>query len=333
MILNLIILILAVGLLLYILFGGADFGAGIIEIFAGRHGKDTISNAIAPVWEANHVWLVLIVVILFMGFPRVYSTLLIGLHIPVLAALIGIILRGTAFTFRHYDVVEDNTHKFYNLFFRVSSIITPFFLGVTTGAAILGRLNLQGTSFYGVFIAPWLNLFSITMGLFTCALFAWLAAVFLIGESRVEAFKKLYAKYAKAALGITVFLGAAVFLSAYLDGLDLKSRFWSSNVSIGAFVLATLGLPLLWNSLNNLEAVKARVIVGAQISLVIVGWFAIQFPVIINMSAGKSLTFYNTQAPEATLIQLLKALIVGVLIILPSIFYLFKVFKFNQSGE
>src|SRR5512135_2983436 len=97
---NFIIIVLGIAVLLYVILGGADFGAGIVEIFTGKKGIKTISGAIAPVWEANHIWLILAVVILFNGFPHVYASLTTYLHIPLLIILIGIILRGTAFTFR-----------------------------------------------------------------------------------------------------------------------------------------------------------------------------------------------------------------------------------------
>ena len=115
--LTLIILVLGVAFILYALLGGADFGAGIIETFAGEKGERTISRAIAPVWEANHVWLILAVVILFTGFPRIYSSLSLVLHIPLMLVLVGIIFRGCAFTFRHYDVVHDQSHRYYTFFF------------------------------------------------------------------------------------------------------------------------------------------------------------------------------------------------------------------------
>src|SRR5665648_1246704 len=122
-----IILVLGVAVLFYVLLGGADFGAGIIELVTGKRGIDTISKAIAPVWEANHIWLILAVVILFNGFPLVYTTFTTYLHIPLFIILLGIIFRGTAFTFRYYDTVEDNTNKYYTQLFRISSLLTPFF--------------------------------------------------------------------------------------------------------------------------------------------------------------------------------------------------------------
>ena len=165
--LTVVIIILGTSFVLYTILGGADFGAGIIETLAGAKGERTISKAIAPVWEANHVWLILAVVILFTGFPTVYSSLSLVLHIPLMLVLLGIIFRGTAFTFRHYDVVHDETHRYYTFLFKVSSIVTPFFLGVTLGAMILGRITLdQSVGFYEMFMAPWLNVFCFLMGIF-----------------------------------------------------------------------------------------------------------------------------------------------------------------------
>src|SRR3954464_9177810 len=132
--LTVLIIILGVSFLLYTLLGGADFGAGIVEFFASREEEVTISKAMAPVWEANHVWLILAVVILFTGFPAVYSSLSLVLHIPLMLALLGIIARGTAFTFRHYDVGKESSHRRYSFLFKLSSFLTPMFLGVTLGA-------------------------------------------------------------------------------------------------------------------------------------------------------------------------------------------------------
>src|SRR5215204_5904228 len=136
--LTLIIIILGASFVLYTILGGADFGAGIIETFAGEKGKHTISKAMAPVWEANHVWLILAVVILFTGFPAIYSSLSLVLHIPLMLVLLGIICRGSAFTFRHYDIASDRPHRYFTLLFRISSFLTPLFLGIVLGAMILG---------------------------------------------------------------------------------------------------------------------------------------------------------------------------------------------------
>src|SRR5579872_2977949 len=134
-------------ILLYLLLGGADFGAGIIELFTSDNNKNKtsvkMSRTIGPIWEANHMWLIIVIVILFTGFPEIYSVVSTYLHIPLLMMLMGIIARGTAFAFRHYDAVEDNMQKVYSKIFRYSSFITPLFLGIIAASAVSGTINPQ----------------------------------------------------------------------------------------------------------------------------------------------------------------------------------------------
>src|SRR5690606_36016395 len=153
------------------LLGGADFGAGIVELITPARLKEktrTITyETIGPIWEANHMWLIIAIVILFVGFPAIYTALSVHLHIPLLLMLLGIIGRGTAFIFRHYDAVKDDMQKVYNFIFAYSSFITPFFLGVIAAAMISGRINPEAVTFYDGYIRPWLNWFSAAVGLFT----------------------------------------------------------------------------------------------------------------------------------------------------------------------
>lgn len=328
--LSIIIIILGVSFILYTLLGGADFGAGIVEAFTGRKGEKVISKAIAPVWEANHVWLILAIVILFTGFPQVYAVISTALHIPLMIVLIGIVLRGSSFTFRHYDVEKNESHKYYTLFFKVSSFVTPFFLGITLGAMILGDISLDRTgSFYDQFIHPWLNWFCIAMGLFSTALFGYIASIFLIGET-VE--KKKYARLARMFLFITVIMGALVFAAAELEGHHLFNEFIQSSLSIFCLAVVAVLIPLIIYLTKNPEVAYLRAVVGLQVTLIMCGWFAIQFPILVYERSGNHLTFYNTQAPEATLLQLVIALFVGLLLVVPAFYFLFKVFKTPKAN-
>ena len=250
--LTLIIIILGGCFLLYTLLGGADFGAGIVETFAGKREEITISKAMAPVWEANHVWLILAVVILFTGFPQVYSSLSLVLHIPLMMVLLGIICRGSAFTFRHYDVVNDNSHKYYTLLFRISSFITPVFLGMVLGAMMLGRITFDTTkSFYDVFISPWLNIFCISMGVFSACLFAYISAIFLVGETRIDRERKMYVRFSKRAMLLSMLTGLLVFVTAEAEGHNLLREFLQSTTSIVTLLLATILCPVIWHFLNK----------------------------------------------------------------------------------
>jgi cytochrome bd ubiquinol oxidase subunit II len=326
--LSAIIFILGVSFILYALLGGADFGAGIIETFAGRKGEKAISKAIAPVWEANHVWLILAIVIIFTGFPQVYSTISTALHIPLMTVLIGIVLRGSSFTFRHYDVTHDASHKYYTFFFKASSILTPFFLGITLGAMILGEIDTNSVGgFYDQFMAPWLNVFCLAMGLFSTALFGYIAAIFMIGEATEEVEQKRYTRLTKIFLAILSAAGLLVFIAAEWHGHHLVREFFQSPMSITCMSVVILMIPGIFYLFNHPVPAYLRAATGLQVTLIMLGWFAIQFPILVYSKNGTHLTFYNTQAPYATMYQLLIALVVGLVLILPSFYFLFKVFK------
>jgi cytochrome d ubiquinol oxidase subunit II len=329
----LIVIILGISFILYTLLGGADFGAGIVETFAGKREELTISRAMAPVWEANHVWLILAVVILFTAFPSAYASLSWVLHIPLMMVLLGIIMRGTAFTFRHYDVHQGRSHKYYSFLFRVSSFITPVFLGMILGAMILGQISFdRSQGFYRMFIAPWFNWFCFTMGIFTACLFAYLASVFLVGETNIERERIKYAKFSKRSMIATLVLGLLVFIIAEAEGHSLIGAFLHSIPSIAMLVIAVSLGPLIWRFLNKEKnkTVYLRLGAGIQVTAILVGWFYIQFPVLIEVKNAGELTFYNTQAPAATLEQLLIALIVGLLLVIPGFVFLFRVFKIKS---
>src|SRR5262245_56372673 len=139
-------LVALISLIAYALLGGADFGAGVWDLLArDARQRDLIERAIAPIWEANHVWLVLVVVLLFSAFPPVYAAASIALHIPLSLMLLGIVLRGSAFVVRQYGPLSQVSKRRWGLLFGVSSTVTPLFLGITMGAVTAGRLRVSGS--------------------------------------------------------------------------------------------------------------------------------------------------------------------------------------------
>ena len=207
-----VIAFLYLAILLYLLLGGADFGAGIIEMFTSqrniRRTRKTLYHAIGPIWEANHMWLIIVIVILFVGFPIIYTDLSVYLHIPLLIMLMGIIARGTAFVFRHYDAVQDEMQELYNKVFVWSSFITPFFLGVIAGSTISGHIDKGAQTFLDAYIFSWFNWFSLAVGLFTVVLCGFLASVYLIGEADNENDKQRFIHKAKHTNIIAVVAGS-----------------------------------------------------------------------------------------------------------------------------
>jgi cytochrome d ubiquinol oxidase subunit II len=331
-----IALFLAVSILLYCLLAGADFGAGILEAFIGSYRgeeqRKIITHAIGPVWEANHVWLILAVVILFNGFPRAYSALSITFHIPLTLMLVGIILRGCAFTFRHYDAVRDRSQLYYSRIFVISSFLTPLMLGIVAGGTLLGDMAPVEEGFYAAYVRPWANLFCFSVGVFTCVLFAFLAAVYLIGETRDPELKWLFMRRALILNALAVLIGALVFVAAEISRLNLVRLFAQHAMSLGSMIAATLILVPLWTAIRRNAVHIARILVAAQVGLVLIGWFGLQHPAIIN-SRSEALTIYNTAAPETTLRYLLYALVGGSVIIFPALIYLLAVFKLSEGDE
>ncbi len=329
--LSVVIFFFLVSIYIYCLLGGADFGAGIIELTSGGKTKELtrklVSEAMAPIWEANHVWLIIAVVILFNGFPPVYSELLIYLSVPLILMLVGIVLRGSAFTFRHYDAVKDASQEVYSKVFQYSSLIVPFFFGLVVGAIISGKVTSAPTSFYEGYIAPWFNLFSFATGIFVVSIFSHIAAVFLISESQDAETIKIFINKSKRAIIATVISGGLVFASSLIEKVNFFENFIGNNLSLSSIIIATVTLPFIWKAVGRGSKWPSRILVGAQLFFILAAFYAVYFPVLVRLKNGTELTFYNSAAPEITLKYLAVALIAGSMVIFPSLFFLFRVFK------
>jgi cytochrome d ubiquinol oxidase subunit II len=330
---------LGAALVLYAVLGGADFGAGIWEAFKGRRAKEQealISRAMGPVWEANHVWLILVVVIMFTAFPRAFQQVVTTFHIPLSLLLVGITLRGCAFTFRHYDVAPGlRTTRLYSAVFEAASLISPATQGLIVGGLLLGRIPAAPASFADGYIWPWLTPFGAALAVFLILLDAYLAAVFLTGEAPDADLAGLFARRARLASGAVVVAGGGVFLAGEWTGLNLVHRFAAEPVSVGCLILATLLFVPLRTRIRAAYQLPARLLASAQVGLIIAGWMAFQLPEVIHFDGayGAPLTIYNTAAPEATIRQLLIALVVGSLLIFPALGYLLFVFKVKPAPD
>lgn len=334
-----VISFLYLSILFYLLFGGADFGAGIIELFTDNDNKEKSRlltyRAIGPIWEANHMWLIITIVILFVGFPSIYTNLSIYLHIPLSLMLIGIIARGTAFIFRHYDPVKGGLQNIYNHIYVYSSCITPFFLGIIAGTVISGRINTSASSFPEAYLLPWIGIFPISVGLFTVAICGFLAAVFLIGEAEGDGDRQLFKNKAIRLNILTVIAGGLVFLTAYLERMELITMIFNNAYSIIALILASISLPILWTQIKRYRYNFARILAGFQISMILLALFYSIYPAFIVMD-NRILTLEATAANTATIQALGIALLVGSLFILPALYYLIYSFqkkRFDQDTD
>ena len=326
-----VITYLCLAILLYLLLGGADFGAGIMELFTRRQNRSaarqTMSHAIGPIWEANHMWLIIAVVILFVGFPRIYSIMSVYLHIPLLIMLLGIIARGTAFVFRHYDAVKDRMQQLYNRIFALSSAVTPFFLGVIAASVLAGYVNPQSADFLTAYVWSWLHGFSVAVGVFTVALCGYLACVYSIGEARSEADKQYFIHKTRIMTGIAFVAGGLVFAAAYYEGIPLGHWIFGNAVGATAVVLASVSLGLLAYSVSRGQTVLPRLLAGFQVTMILLAIGYWHFPDFIVLRNAPNLSLLSDQAPQATMNALGWALLLGSIFILPALYYLYYSFQ------
>ena len=332
----LIALVCMISLNAYALLAGADFGGGVWDLLATGPRRDRqrqlIAEAMGPVWEANHVWLILVVVLLFTCFPPVFSRLAIQLHIPLTLMLIGIVLRGSAFTFRGYDTDVDQARRRWGRVFSIASLVTPLLLGMMVGSVAGGHLTMPtgGPDFTEVYLRPWLTPFGVAIGVFALALFAFLAAVYLTVESGDSELADDFRRRALMAGG-TVFVAAlaALLLSsrdesgAPLMWQGLIHSRWALVLQGGTAISAVSALVALWKR----RYLLARVAAGAQVSLILWGWALAQYPYILP----PDLTITDAAAPDVTLKLVLGALGLGAVLLVPSLYYLFRVFKTSNA--
>jgi len=332
-----VIVYLCLSILLYILLGGADFGAGIIELFTSpkhvKRTRKTLYHAIGPIWEANHMWLIIAIVILFVGFPSIYTLLSVHLHIPLVVMLMGIIARGTAFTFRHYDAVKDSMQTVYNRIFVWSSFVTPFFLGVIAGSTLSGSIDLTATTFIDAYVYSWFNAFSIVIGLFTVSLCGFLAAIYLIGEADDENDRQRFIRKARGTNIISMGAGAIVFIIAATEGIPLANWIFGDPVGLGSTILALLSVTLMWWAIKQRKKYLPRMLAAFQVCLILLAISYAHFPNVIILKNGDTVSLMENPAPLKTFEALGTALLTGSVLILPALYYLYYSFQKKEPLE
>ncbi|WP_194766425.1 cytochrome d ubiquinol oxidase subunit II [Tamlana sp. I1] len=334
-----VLFFLMVSLLLYVILAGADFGAGIVELFSTKKNqqltKKTIYRVMGPVWEANHIWIIILVVILWVGFPKFYNVLVVYLHIPLTLVLLGITMRGVAFVFRHYDAFKDRSQILYDWMFRISSLITPIFLGMTAGAMFSGELiiteDYENYSFVELFINPWFNGFSILVGVFFAALCTFLTSILLIGESTATNRSVYVVKSEKATVAV-VFIGFILICYGFYHEVAFVTDFIKNPITLGLVVLSAILIFPLLKSIKKAKKVRTRFLAGLQVVLILVAAFVTHFPVLI-MASNTQVDLLASASPDKVIQVLGISLIIGGAVILPGLFHLMKSFKMIKVFE
>jgi cytochrome d ubiquinol oxidase subunit II len=317
-------------LLVYALFGGADYGAGVWDLLASgprrKAQRELIAHAIGPIWEANHVWLILVVVVMFSCFPRAFAGMMTALHVPVTLVLLGIVARGVSFTFRSYGRGSRVEAARWGVLFSAASVFTPMLLGVTLATAVSGRLEWREGVYASGFFEPWLRVFPWVTGCFVLSIFAFLAAVYLC----VEAEGALREDFRRRAIGAGIAVGvlaAATWVMAYrgapLLSTHLQAHWWAWPLQIGTGAMAVRAFGALWVR----RYVLARTCAVGQVVLIVVGFGAAVLPYLVV----PGFTLENSAAPARTHELALGAVGGGGGVLVPSLVYLMRVFKGREA--
>jgi cytochrome d ubiquinol oxidase subunit II len=318
-------------LVLYFLFGGADFGGGVWDLLARgprrAQQRALIERAIGPIWEANHVWLILVVVLAFSGFPRAFAALSIAFHVPLTLFLIGIVFRGASFAFRSFDAAAHSGLRAgtrWGLGFSVASVVSPVLLGTVVGGLASGRVVLDAAGRVAGGSGAWLGVFPAATGALSLSLCAYLAAVYLCHEADDRAladdFRRRALVTAALVAGLAVLTLLLAFRGAPLIAANLTggSGPWAFLIQVGAAGAAAAAALALWRRRFAL----ARAFAAAQVALILIGWAAAQHPYLVV----DQLTLQAAAAPPQTLRLLLYALAGGIPLLVPSLLLLYRVF-------
>jgi cytochrome d ubiquinol oxidase subunit II len=315
-------ILILVGLAAYTVLGGADFGAGLWELTArGERGqalRDHTHRAMAPVWEANHVWLIFVLVMCWTCYPEAFGSITSTLAIPLFVAAIGIILRGTSYALRAGSASprEEGALSFV---FALSSILTPFALGATVGAIAAGRVPVGNAA--GDEWTSWVNETSILIGVLAVATSAYLAAVYLAADARRMGSPAVAGSFRTRALAAGVVAGAIALAGPFVlrsDAPDLYDGLTSGAGLVALLASAAAGLAAL-AFVHARRYERARFTAATAVAAIVAGWGLAQRPDILP-----GLTIDEAAASDATIGAVLIGFAVGALVLVPALFYLFR---------
>ncbi|NVK64451.1 MAG: cytochrome d ubiquinol oxidase subunit II [Flavobacteriales bacterium] len=321
----------------YALLGGADFGVGILELFSRKKNqtisKKTAYRIIGPVWEANHIWLILVIVIMWICFPVYYNVIVTQLHIPISLLLVGIIARGTAFVFRHYDAYKDKSQRLYDRIFQSASVFTPFMIGVVFGSLLAGRMVLPEQTltytFIELYVFTWFNPFSISIGIFTVSLFAYISAFFLTTSTQGDEHHYFKEKLNRATIAVML-SGMIVFGVALWENHAFSALLFKSWL-MPTFIVLSTALIFLSRKLIH-KANLSKVLLGAQVLLIFSAWAIPMFPQFILFQNGE-LGLMDHSVPDSVINTMAGALLFASVFVLPGLFHLFKTFGLLSNPD
>jgi cytochrome bd ubiquinol oxidase subunit II len=323
--------IMLAALVIYSLLAGADYGAGFWDLMCSGSRQEEqralIERAIEPVWEANHIWLILIVVLMFSGFPAAFSGICLGLAVPLFLILLGIVLRGSSYVFRAYFTGSVRTQLYWGKVFSISSSLTPLFLGIVIGAISSNAVLVHDGVSENGFLRTWFHPFPLIVGVLSLSLFAYLSACYLAIETNDAAVQNDFRQRALISGFVSIVAAAITYVVAgdsakpIRDGLTHAPHDWL--IELGAAIAAVVAFQALWSR----SYFRARIAAAAQVALIVIGWGVAQYPYLVR----PELTIVNSAAPSNIVSDLVIAVAVGAVVLIPSLILLLLVFKTNRN--
>ena len=321
--------VVLIGLIAYAIFAGADFGGGVWMALSssprGTARREAIFRAMGPVWETNHIWLILVVVTLFTAFPPAFADLFTALLIPLSIALVGITFRGAAFAFRHFGDEAATSLPATVAVFSIASILTPLTMGMALGAIAAGHISIENGTVTSGLYEPWLRPFPIVCGLIGVAVCGFLTASYMTTRSTGP----MQEEFRNRAIAASLVLGALTTVAlpvAYWDASAFWDRLDAPAPIVMMLLAAAAGLSslvVLWQRWFVLAPPAA----AGTVALVIGAWGAVQYPYFIL----PGVKIDEVAAGHETLLAFLVALPIGALILVPSLLLLYFTFSENVS--
>jgi cytochrome d ubiquinol oxidase subunit II len=317
-------ILILVGIATYIVFAGADFGAGLWYLLAGpgRRGRpirDFTYHAMAAVWEANHVWLIFILVVTWTAYPTAFGSIMSTLAVPMFIAAIGIIMRGTAYALRSGAPPDRETEGVTGFIFGASSVLTPFALGAAIGGIASGRVPVGNAK--GDLITSWLNPISITIGVLAVATSGYLAAVYLAGDATRAGERELTREFHVRALAMGAISGVLAVVGLIVLRSDARRLFddLTSGAGLVAVIVSAVAGVATLALVQARRYEPARVSAAAAVAAIIAGWGIAQRPLLLP----PRLTVHAAAAGHSTLVALLISIAAGLVILIPSLVLLY----------
>ncbi len=305
----------------YALFAGADFGGGIWDLLAGgsergRRAREAIDASVTPVWEGNQTWIVLGLVLLWTGFPDAFAAVTVALFIPLALSVLGLVLRGVGFAFRH-EVAHPGSKRLTGVLFAASSVLAPFFLGTAVGAVTTGEVTPNPP---GNVVSAWTSPVALITGALFVATCAYIGGVYLVGDCHRRGAEDLAHYFGRRTAGAGVVTGVLAGVNLWLLHGEAPYVFGRlTGIALPLVIVSVVAGAVTFGLIVLRRQWLLRITAGLAVSAVVAAWGLAQYPYLLPttlpLGAGSS--------PSSTIYTEIAVIGMAVLFVVPAFVYLY----------